>query len=66
METTNGLMRRVSALETRMPADGCATCASRPAITIGGDAAPCGACGRRPSVFTIDIDRSAGREGDAA
>jgi hypothetical protein len=51
MASTNGLTRRVEALEATLPPTPCRTCAE---------------CGRIPVVFTIDIDRSSGRDDDAA
>ena len=48
----------------------CATCAARPVFIMGDMPAPstCPECGAAivPRTFTIDIDRAAGREGDAA
>lgn len=64
--TQNGLIRRIADLENRLPADSCSVCAARPVFTIGGPTGSCPACGREPFVFTIDIDRTSSREGDAA
>ena len=63
----NGLTRRVAALEAIQGGGGaCGTCTERSAITLGGTVETCPECGQAPLVFSIDIDRAAGREGDAA
>jgi hypothetical protein len=62
----NGMTKRVTALETLASAPPCRTCAERPTFTMGGQMTPCSECGREPLTFTINIDRVAGREGDAA
>lgn len=63
---TNGLIRRLTDLEARLPEPPCPACAARPKFTLGGEAEACPWCGAQPFVFTIDIDRVAGRAGDAA
>ncbi len=64
----NDLTGRLARLEgLRAP---CTTCAARPVFIMGEMPAPstCPDCGAAivARAFTIDIDRGAGREGDAA
>ena len=69
METTNGLTKRIAALESPVPVALCRTCTARPTLTLvepGEPARPCPECGREPFASWIDIDAASGREGAAA